>query len=540
MNIRTKVESIGCSPVMQSLASNSALYRFDTMYHDPISKYVRREDLYALYQLATNPKYASSDMESRLEVYDDIMNPLGFTRAFSGTNRVVYSNNFDDTFLLKIGLDEIGISDNKSEFKNQRLLKPFVPKIFEVSVDGVVEMIERVHPIMSTEEFLKYAEQTFIITDYFVTHGYALEDVGTDYFMNWGVRENFGPVLLDFPYIYIINNDRLRCTAFKDGARCRGELWYDAGYNHIKCSVCGKTYRAKDIGSSVDYLFKKKRKGVFKMDAPIRFTFTRGNKSVTHVVTDDGVDYIENPTPNNIVANTDARKYNDSIKKKNNTNRETYSQEKKMGFSLVNAYNRTLEKIKTKYKLDNLSNDLIDYINNYIDYYHDKFILVPSLIIDKHAENTEEARRNAKDELSKQAGITVNGITEIDMGDYIMYIPSKPIINISKFTKCIEYAVHTYYKDEENIATEEETTDDDGNKELANSINEITNDDSITFEPVTATNTNKKEASVSIPVERTITINSDSNPLGEGVIDAKDAVVVPAKQAGYNNMNDEF
>lgn len=536
MNIRTKVESIGCSPVMQSLASNSALYRFDTMYHDPILKYVRREDLYALYQLATNPKYASSDMESRLEVYDDIMNPLGFTRAFSGTNRVVYSNNFDDTFLLKIGLDEIGISDNKSEFKNQKLLKPFVPKIFEVSVDGVVEMIERVHPIMSTEEFLKYAEQTFIITDYFITHGYALEDVGTDYFMNWGVRENFGPVLLDFPYIYIINNDRLRCTSFKDGARCRGELWYDAGYNHIKCSVCGKTYRAKDIGSSVDYLFKKKRKGVFKMDAPIRFTFTRGNKSVTHVVTDDGVDYIESPTPNNIVVNTDSRKYNDSIKKKETAKEIAKSKEKYFSkFSLAGAYYKTLEKIKTEHKLHNLSNDMIDYINNYIDLYHNKFILVPSTFLDKHVEFTDETKENIKADLSEQAGVPVNSITEISMGDYNMYIPSRPIINISKFAKCIESAVADYYEDEkDNTAVEPY---DDGNKELADSINEITNDNSITFNH-DSTAVNNTTPIVSIPVERTITIDNN-NPLGQGVIDAKDAVVVPAKQIRYN-MNDEF
>lgn len=137
-------------------------------------------------------------------------------------------------------MDEVGINDNRSEFELQQSLKPFVPKIFDISPDGVVEMIEKVHPIMNRETFIKYAPITFKITDYWVNHGLVMEDIGTDYFMNWGVRDGFGPVLLDFPYVYRLNRDRLHCNTFKNGARCPGRIIYDEGFNHLYCPVCKK------------------------------------------------------------------------------------------------------------------------------------------------------------------------------------------------------------------------------------------------------------------------------------------------------------
>ena len=64
-NIRDSVENIGSSYKLPSFMNNEWKQTFLNMTHEPISRYVRREDLYALYQLATNPKNASNDMETR-------------------------------------------------------------------------------------------------------------------------------------------------------------------------------------------------------------------------------------------------------------------------------------------------------------------------------------------------------------------------------------------------------------------------------------------------------------------------------------------
>lgn len=530
LGIRTKIENIGSSLDMALPFANAAYTRiFDSMRHAPIESYVRREDLYALYQLATNPKYSSSDMQSRLEVYDAIMNPLGFTRAFSGTNRVVYSCNTDDSFLLKIGLDSVGINDNKSEFKNQYFLKPFIPKVYEVSNDGVIEMIERVHPIMSREEFAKYAMSTFRLTYYLINHGFVLEDIGTDYFMNWGVRDNFGPVLLDFPYIYRLNTDRLLCTKYIKGVRCTGHLDYDEGYNHIKCSKCGAVYKAKDIGSSIEYL-KKRKKGSFKMDAPIKITLTKGNKSITHVITDDGVDHIEVTTAENIVKN------NDNQKRKNirpeAENRRLNNDHYIGKFNLDNIFAKTLNKIKFERKIDNLSNEAIESIMKYIDMNHSDFIIVPSVILNKNIKLTNEGMDELKTALSEDAGVRVTGVTEISIGDYNMYISSKPIILIPKFIQCAETAINTYLDNEEKNNSQDEDTVEQDDTELAEAINDITKDNSVTFD---STNAN----TIASPIEdKQMILANNKDSLGPEIIDATDAVVIPARQT--RSFDDEF
>lgn len=526
-NIRDSVENIGSSYKLPSFMNNEWKQTFLNMTHEPISRYVRREDLYALYQLATNPKYASNDMETRFEVYDAIMNPLGFIRSFSGTNRVVYRHNTDNSFLLKIGLDSVGIGDNKKEYKNQFLLNPFVPRVYDISPDSVMIMIERVHPIMNRKEFEKHAPTIFNLTNYWVSHGFILEDIGTDYFMNWGVRDNFGPVLLDFPYIYRLNTERLSCTSIKNGKRCPGFIKYDAGFNHLSCQVCGRVYRAKEIGSSINYLSKKKDRGIFRM-SPIKFTFTRGNKSVTHIVTDDGVDHISTSTSDNIVGNNDIRSYQNAAKARDNYEKKPQNN-LFTKFSLTNILNKTMDRIKTEYKIDNFNKDLIEYVANYLDVFHNDFILTPSVLLESNTKITNEIRESIKSKLSEEAGINVVGITEINMGNYNLYISSKPIINIDKYIKCIEVAVDKYLDEESET---EKPKDEKNNSELAEVINNIANDESVSFD-----SSKEKKPVVTIDNTPQEMIFNSSNPLGVGVIKASDAVDIPAKQYG---VNDEF
>lgn len=529
MDIRRKVENIGAA-YDSPLPFNPFIPVFNSMTKPPISSYIRKEDLYALYQLATNPKYASNDMESRLDVYDAIMNPLGFKRSFSGTNRVIYSYRDDDSFLIKIGLDDVGIRDNKSEFKNQELIKPFIPKVYEVSQDGVVEMIERVHPIMSRKEFAKYGLEVFKLTYYLINHGFVLEDIGTDYFMNWGIRDGFGPVLLDFPYLYRLNKDRLRCTNFKNGSRCTGVLDYDEGYNHIRCSQCGQVYRAKDIGSSLEYLTKKQKKGWFTMEAPIKFTFRRGNKVVTHIVNDDGTDYITSETQSsNIVNNTDRPFKDENLWGKNTRNRdyETPAHKKPDSgfntFTLITAYNKAMSKLKSEFKVDKFSNEVTEYVANYLITYKDQYICVPSVLLDGSTKLTDEVKESIKTRLTEQAGTSVvTGITEISIGGgFMMYITSKPIININKYMGCVADAVHRYYEEEQEEEEPVNPTDNNGAgaaEEIANVLSDIANDASMEF-----------KSKVVTPYT-TMELKQTKSSLGSGVIKASDAVEIPARQ----------
>lgn len=275
---------------------NAAIIAFDNMHHPPISNYLGKEEIYMLYKLATDPKYASVTKQSKFDVYDAILEKEHFMRFHLGTNRAVYRHQFDPRFLIKIGLDNIGISDNIREAKNQELLKPFVPKIFDVTECGTVQMCERVEPFVHKELFEKYGKEIFdAIQCILKGNKYILEDIGTNFFMNWGLRRGFGPVVLDFPYVYLRQKDRTKCIApRKDGnGLCGGDIDYDDGYNELICKKCGQRYAAKDIGSDPEYLInreiakrKMNSKEAFTMDENIVFTFeyadNNGNKKVIH------------------------------------------------------------------------------------------------------------------------------------------------------------------------------------------------------------------------------------------------------------------
>ena len=254
---------------------------FNMLTHAGLDSYFYKEDLLLLYELAINPKYNIVSKKDKLSVYDQIICPRGFYRSHSGTNRIVYSHNTDETFIIKVALDKIGVEDNNKEFYNQKLLQPFVPKIFDISDNEAVILMEKVKPILNREEFSLYGNSIFDLITYLVGCGYIMEDIGTDFFMNWGIRFGFGPVLLDFPYVYRVNKSRLNCIQRNiDGSKCKGKIIYDDGYNYLICDTCGKRYAAKDIGSSFKYLneIRSKMKRSANMEK-ISFKIQRGSQS---------------------------------------------------------------------------------------------------------------------------------------------------------------------------------------------------------------------------------------------------------------------
>ena len=225
---------------------------FDQLCAPPILSLISNDDIMNLNKIAKSIKLT---IDEKYELIDKIMNFRGFVKLHAGTNRVVYRFVEDQNFIMKIAIDRVGLRDNPDEFKNQFLLKPFVTKVFEVSPCGTVGLFERVDAIMSREEFISVADDVFnLITKFFVGR-YILEDFGSHYFMNWGIRRNgLGVVLLDFPYVYELDGNKLFCNApvfpGKKFPVCGGELDYDDGFNNLICTRCKRTYQAKDLKKS--------------------------------------------------------------------------------------------------------------------------------------------------------------------------------------------------------------------------------------------------------------------------------------------------
>ena len=226
-------------------------FDYDAMTNIPLCNFISKQDIFILHKLVTSAKYSGMAKEDKFKYMDNILEPRGFKRYHAGTNRIVYKNEYNDSFLIKVAIDDIGLSDNKYEYLNQQLMKPFVTKVFEVTQCGTVEMVERVHPITNRYEFSNIAEEVFFILENNFIGKYVLEDIGTDFFMNWGVRDGFGAVLLDFPYLYKVDGEKLKCTKInRNGIQCNGYIDYDNGLNTLVCEKCGHRYAAKDLGKA--------------------------------------------------------------------------------------------------------------------------------------------------------------------------------------------------------------------------------------------------------------------------------------------------
>lgn len=234
--------------IMRTKMTTPLEFEFDNLWIPPINTYLSQQDIDALRKIATSIRL-SAKIQQKYKMIDDIMRPRGFKRFSAGTNRVVYSFLEDTRFVVKIAVDKVGMQDNPMEFKNQFLLKPYVTKMFYISPCGTVGFCERVLPIKNKEEFKEIAPDVFDILVNKILGKYVIEDIGTKYFMNYGVRIGYGPVLLDYPYVYELDGQKLYCsnTIPETGATCNGEIDYDVGFNYLACTKCGKRYMANEL-----------------------------------------------------------------------------------------------------------------------------------------------------------------------------------------------------------------------------------------------------------------------------------------------------
>lgn len=239
-------------------------FNYDALWAPPIRFFLSQQDINELYKIATSLKY-NDNIEKKYELIDAIMRPRGFKRGNCGTNRVVYNFLEDTSFCMKIALDRVGINDSPREYKNQEFFKPFCCKIFEVDPTGVIACVERVNPISSLEEFASIADDVFNMMVTKIIGKYVVDDLGTEKFMNYGIRYNsngvaFGPVVLDYPYAYELDGAKLHCAkpiqiGNKEFA-CGGEIDYDAGLNNLVCCKCGRHYSARELAKDDSNVLK--------------------------------------------------------------------------------------------------------------------------------------------------------------------------------------------------------------------------------------------------------------------------------------------
>ena len=234
--------------IMRTKMRTPQEFRFDSLQIPPMHYFLSNQDVEGLHYIATSVKL-SSNIRLKYKMIDDIMRPRGFKRFSAGTNRVVYSYLEDTSFLAKIAVDKVGMQDNPAEFKNQFLLQPDVTKMFYTSPCGTVGFAERVLPVKNKTEFREIASDVFDMLVHRILGKYVVEDIGTKYFMNYGVRAVYGPVLLYYPYVYKLDGKKLFCTAIlpETNMLCDGEIDYDEGFNNLICTRCGRKYLACDL-----------------------------------------------------------------------------------------------------------------------------------------------------------------------------------------------------------------------------------------------------------------------------------------------------
>ena len=213
--------------------------------HDVLS----RQDTLDLFSIANSVGLASKP-KKKFEQIDQIMTRRGFTMLGRGTNRITYRYIEDTSFVAKVAFDDVGCKDNPREYINQGIFQPYITKVFDYSPEGAVGIVERVEPIRNRAQFLSVADDVYFLLDQLLISGeYVLADVGSEYWANYGIRQGFGPVLLDFPYVFKIDGNKLYChaPAFTPTGICGGEIDFDDGFNELRCTKCGVKYNASEL-----------------------------------------------------------------------------------------------------------------------------------------------------------------------------------------------------------------------------------------------------------------------------------------------------
>lgn len=262
---------------------------WDKMSKPPLTTYVPAPIIEQLRSIVNNVKLMNNPSK-KYDLVNKLFANIGLKPLASGTNRRTFYCTYDPTVVIKIASDRVGKSDNLSEFTLQKLIKPFCTKTFDVTPDGVVALVERVETMKEADFKKVYASDVFDFTFEILRRGYVMEDIGGNFYKNWGIRFGFGPVILDYPYIFELDWTKLRCS-HKDvhtGYLCDGYLDYDydKGMSEIICTKCGTRYTAKYLARRIEAktllerINRKRDNEMALLDTDFKVVIKRGDQIV--------------------------------------------------------------------------------------------------------------------------------------------------------------------------------------------------------------------------------------------------------------------
>lgn len=252
----------------------------------PIQYYIPPQVINTLYQISYDCKLANNP-QKRFNMQNEILEPYGFKPLASGTSRRAFYCIYDPEIIIKLGSDMIGRSDNLSESILQKILMPFCPKILDVDPTGSIMLAERVET-MTEKDYKEWIKEIFMFIESYYQLGYLFEDIGLYSFKNWGIRLGFGPVLLDFPYLYQIDWKKMKCDRIDPTThkKCGGTIGYnyESVLSEIICHRCHVRYSAQYLSKPINgemmesLLLGRKR----KMFNPynIKVAVAKGNRIV--------------------------------------------------------------------------------------------------------------------------------------------------------------------------------------------------------------------------------------------------------------------
>ena len=266
MKINPNLDSIYQNIVKQKSALQSQWIKwYDSLTCKPLPYYMTPQDVAYLNKIAMSPAL-NCNVKEKYHLMDELMLDRGFKLCGGGTNRRAYQHVVDTGTLVKIATDNVGFTSNTRELINQHVIKPFCSKMFDTTPCGTVGLMECVVPIKTIVEYQKYAEAIHDMLFFVIRNNdIGMEDIGTRSFKNIGFRNDFGPVFLDYPTMYLLDPNRRFCRAIINGVMCCGTLDYDEGYNTIVCTECGRTYFAKSLarknGEDINLLLRAVGRG---------------------------------------------------------------------------------------------------------------------------------------------------------------------------------------------------------------------------------------------------------------------------------------
>jgi hypothetical protein len=206
-----------------------------SIYRSRIFENFTIDILKELYAITKSRKY--SDNNAKFIEMDKILkkNEIKYDALGTGTNRTAV---LIDGYVFKIALDGMGIIDNDREYALSKDLYPYVIKTYESN--GLISVCEYVAIIGNPVEYEQSSKAISKILSKIVSSGYLVGDVGTGdsgkkNFCNWGRRSDDTLCILDFAYIYSIDESILYCT-YCD--KPNAVIQYDVTYTDLICPEC--------------------------------------------------------------------------------------------------------------------------------------------------------------------------------------------------------------------------------------------------------------------------------------------------------------